>query len=70
LFRRSKSDSPASTVEVVPGDTATGKGRPTPTRREAEAAALRADRQAQRRYGRRMGKMAKEAMEAKGNRDR
>jgi len=39
LFRRSKSDSPASTVEVVPGDTATGKGRPTPTRREAEAAA-------------------------------
>jgi len=38
-------------------------------RREAEAAALRADRQAQRRFGRRMGKMAKEAMEAKGNRD-
>ena len=36
-------------------------------RREAEAATLRADRQAQRRYGRRMGKMAKEAMEAKGN---
>jgi hypothetical protein len=39
LFRRSKSDSAASTVEVVPGDTANGKGRPTPTRREAEAAA-------------------------------
>jgi Protein of unknown function (DUF3043) len=44
LFRRSKSDSPATASESVPQTSETslrpgGKGRPTPSRKEAEAAA-------------------------------
>lgn len=38
MFRRSKSDT-AAPDSAVPGDREGGKGRPTPTRREAEAAA-------------------------------
>jgi hypothetical protein len=37
LFRRSKTDTPATTADEAPKPG--GKGRPTPTRREAEAAA-------------------------------
>ncbi|MCU0301334.1 MAG: DUF3043 domain-containing protein [Candidatus Nanopelagicales bacterium] len=41
LFSRGKDDAPAPTTPDTPGqaaDRATGKGRPTPTRKEAEAA--------------------------------
>jgi hypothetical protein len=38
LFRRSKTDTPATTAEQTPAKPG-GKGRPTPSRREAEAAA-------------------------------
>ncbi len=39
MFRRQKSENSAETAEATAEGTAVGKGRPTPTRKEAEAAA-------------------------------